>query len=72
MQSLTKVEKEGKPSGKNYPSKRDICTIVKRREKKTSEEEINPSKERREKREVKGLLTLQHPAPPRDLVNECT
>ena len=70
MQSLIKAEKEGKPRGKNPPPKREICTKVKRREKKTSEEEINPP--RREKREVKGLLTLQHPAPPRDLVNECS
>ena len=73
MQSLVKVEKEGKPRGKNPPPKREINTKVKRREKKTSEEEISPPrKERREKREVKGLLTLQHPAPPRDLINECT
>ena len=70
MQSLIKVEKEGKPRGKNPPPKREICTIEKRREKKTSEEEINPPQG--EKREVKRLLTLQHPAPPRDLINECT
>ena len=70
MQSLIKTEKEGKPHGKNPPPKREICTKEKRTEKKTSEEEINTPK--REKREVKGLLTLQHPAPPRDLINECT
>ena len=73
MQSLIKVEKEGKPHGKNPPPKREINTIEKMREKKTSKEEIIPPKrEKREKREVKGLLALQHPAPPRDLVNECT
>ena len=65
-----KAKKEGKPHGKNPPPKREICTIKKMREKKTLEEEkILP---KREKREVKGLPFLQHPAPPRDLVNECT
>ena len=38
MQSLIKVKKEGKPHGKNPPPKREINTIEKMREKKTSEE----------------------------------
>ena len=64
------VEKEGKPHGKNPPPKREISTIKKMREKKTSDEEkILP---RRKKREVKGLPFLLHLAPTRDLANECT
>ena len=65
-----KIEKEGKPHGKNPSPKREISTIKKMREKKTSKEEKIPP--RRKKREFKGLPFLQHPVPPRDLTNECT
>ena len=65
-----KVEKEGKPHGKNPPPKIGICTVKKMRGKKTSKEEKIPP--RRKKREVKGLPFLQHLAPPRDIANEYT
>ena len=64
------MEKEGKPHGKNPPPKREISKIKNMGEKKTSNEEKIPP--RRKKREVKGLPFLQHPAPLRDLANECT
>ena len=49
MQSLIKVEKEGKPHGKNPPPKREIKE--KMREKHSSKEEIiPPKKEKREER----------------------
>ena len=65
-----KVEKEGKPHGKNPPPKREISKIKKMREKKTSGKEKIPP--RRKKREFKGLPFLQHPTPPRDITNGYT
>ena len=65
-----KVEKEGKPHGKNPPPKREINTIEKMREKSSKEEIIPPKREKREERSQETPhFATSHTI--RDLTNEC-